>query len=104
VKVEFVSAATAAARSRDSQQEIVAVPVAPVQTGANSFAGILAGAIGLGILIAAACLFGTSIHSSTSNQTLTLPPPTPNESAQQELILADLGKGTPPSHFKLTAF
>jgi len=31
-------------------------------------------------------------------------PPTPSESAQQELTLADLGKGTPPKHFKLEGF
>jgi hypothetical protein len=32
------------------------------------------------------------------------PSPTPSESAQRELTLADLGKGTPPDHFKLEGF
>jgi hypothetical protein len=106
VKVAFVSAVPASSRSREAevQPTPTIAPIPTVHSDSNSFVGIFVGAIVLGILIAVACLVGKSIPGSTSNQTLTLPPPTPSESAQQELTLADLGKGTPPSHFKLEGF
>jgi hypothetical protein len=107
VKVQFVSAVTASARSREAevQQMPTITPIPTVYTNANAFpfAGVFVGAIALGILIFIACLVGKSTPNAPS-QTATLLPPTPSESAQQELTLADLGKGTPTNHFKLEGF
>jgi hypothetical protein len=112
VKVEFVSVATATARTRDLQiqanaSRALAAPVATLHTDTNSSGGVFIGLLIGGIILAPLCFvikFISSICNVASNQSLPLPPPTPSESANQELALADLGKGDTPNRYQLDGF
>jgi hypothetical protein len=75
----------------------------PAPSGVRVFDGLIIG----GVFLALLCFFAKiipSICNVHSNQSPPLPPPTPSESANQELVLADLEKGATPNRYQLDGF
>ena len=89
-----------------AQRDLPSTPVAAVHTDASIgslFVALLVAGTGIVLL----WLFVKLISSFSNNapvQSVPVPPPTANESAEQTLALADLAKGNPPHRFQLEGF
>lgn len=82
-------------------------PVAAVQSETSSNGGVFIGLLIFGIIFVLLWLVVKSISSTVkaaSTKPLPLPPPTSSESANQELVLADLAQGSPPHRYQLEGF
>jgi len=90
-----------------AQRDSASTPAATVDTGASSVGSVFTGSLIIGTGIVLLWFFiklFSCLSKGASAQSVSLAPPTPSESANQELALADLAKGSPPHRYQLKGF